>query len=215
MTETTNTKAPKADWELIERDYRLGVKSLREIAKEHGITHAAIAKKAKQFSWVRDLSEKVQAAAKDKVTKALVSKAVTAETTLKDTQSTEVMADVVSRVDLQNRDDLSAVLDVQRNLAQELASLSRPEFSEQLEKLGEIMDESYTTDSGREVKDKVNELYRYIISLAGRVKMAKDIASAYGVYIPVQRKVWGLDEEKQKTSEIDELLKRVRQEMPK
>ena len=47
------------DWELIEREYRAGVLSIREIAKQHGCSDAAIRKKAKQNGWERDLSAKV------------------------------------------------------------------------------------------------------------------------------------------------------------
>lgn len=48
-----------ADWELIERDYRAGMMSLREIGKVHGISDTAIRKKAKAAGWERDLTEKV------------------------------------------------------------------------------------------------------------------------------------------------------------
>lgn len=48
------------DWEKIEEDYRAGIKSSVQIAKEHGITEGAIRKKAKQQSWERDLSYKVR-----------------------------------------------------------------------------------------------------------------------------------------------------------
>ena len=37
-------KAP--DWERIELDYRAGMKTLRQIADEHGLTHGAINKRA-------------------------------------------------------------------------------------------------------------------------------------------------------------------------
>jgi len=49
------TGAP-ADWERIELDYRAGIKTLRQIADEHGITHGAVNKRAKRDGWERDLS---------------------------------------------------------------------------------------------------------------------------------------------------------------
>jgi hypothetical protein len=56
----TATKKEKAtDWELIERDYRAGLLSLREIGKVHGVSDTAIRKKAKAAGWERDLTEKV------------------------------------------------------------------------------------------------------------------------------------------------------------
>ena len=54
----SSTAAPKAarsstDWEAIERDYRAGAKSVREIAKAHSVSDTAIRKKATAQGWVR------------------------------------------------------------------------------------------------------------------------------------------------------------------
>lgn len=49
------------DWEKIELDYRAGVKTLRQIADEHDISHVSINKRAKRDDWVRDLSAKIKA----------------------------------------------------------------------------------------------------------------------------------------------------------
>lgn len=57
-------KKKKIDWEKIEVDYRAGVKTLREIAEEHGITHAYVKKRAKCDGWERDLTAKIKAKAK-------------------------------------------------------------------------------------------------------------------------------------------------------
>lgn len=220
MTEEKKTKKPvrHVDWELAEKQYRAGLLSLREIAANVGCTEGAIRKKAKENGWTRDLSAKIQQKAADKVARDEVRKeqvrsGSTQLSPADERTVVEVNAQKVAEVDIANRQDLREILETQRTLARELAALSKPEFFADLEKLGEIMDESYTTDTGREVKDKVNELYRYIISLAGRVKMAKDISSAYGVYIPLQRKVYGLDVEKKNTDELSRLLDEVRKEI--
>lgn len=49
------------NWERVELDYRSGIKTLREIADEQGITHGAINKRAKRDGWVRDLTAKIKA----------------------------------------------------------------------------------------------------------------------------------------------------------
>lgn len=54
------TSRSNADWERIEQDYRAGVLSIAEMAREHGITRAAIQKRAKAGGWVRDLTTQVQ-----------------------------------------------------------------------------------------------------------------------------------------------------------
>lgn len=209
---TEKKTKPQYDWDLIEKEYRTGLKSNRQLGAEFGPSHTAIAKRAKEYSWTKDLSAKIQQAAADKVAKALVASEVAAATKKDDAALVEAVGQKVADVDLQGREDLRAVLNTQRTLAKELTLLSKPEFAADLVKLGELMDQSGPNENGTWVKDKLNELYQYIISLAGRVKMAKDIASAYSVYIPLQRKIFGLDAEKQQTSEIDDLLKRVHAE---
>jgi len=49
------------DWEAIERDYRLGQLSVREIARRHEVEASTITRRAKKEEWVRDFSEEVKA----------------------------------------------------------------------------------------------------------------------------------------------------------
>ena len=53
-----STKKPTAsrgttDWEAIEREFRAGIRSLREIGAEYGVTEGAIRKRAKRDGWQR------------------------------------------------------------------------------------------------------------------------------------------------------------------
>jgi hypothetical protein len=63
--------AKQPDWEAIERAYRAGMLSLRSIAEANGVAHNTIMKRARKEGWQRDLSSKVRAAAKDKVTRSV------------------------------------------------------------------------------------------------------------------------------------------------
>lgn len=54
-------------WELIRNEYRAGVLSVRDIAKEHGPTEAAIRSRARKENWERDLTEQVRAATRAKL----------------------------------------------------------------------------------------------------------------------------------------------------
>jgi ribose 1,5-bisphosphokinase PhnN len=47
------------DWKAIEREYRAGQLSVREIAKAHGISHTAIQKRPAREAWERNQSEAV------------------------------------------------------------------------------------------------------------------------------------------------------------
>lgn len=197
------------DWELIEKDYRAGIKTDRQIGKERGVSHTAIQKRAKKFGWTKDLTEKIQAAAKSKVAKQVVAKSVATEDKLSDAATVEAYSDIVASVDLIQREDVGLAITNSRNQLKELVLLGEPRFAQILEEIAEAYDESGPTANGGFKTDKTNELYRYIISLAGRVKMAKEIAGSHGVYLPLQRKIFGLDAEKKSVGEFEEMLRRV------
>jgi hypothetical protein len=58
------TPKPRADWEAIERDYRLGIYTVVELAERHHgvVTRQAIAKRAKVKGWSKDLTTAVRQA---------------------------------------------------------------------------------------------------------------------------------------------------------
>lgn len=60
------------DWEAIEREYRVGQLSLREIGRKYDVTDTAIRKHAKLEGWTRDLSDVARRAAKSEVVRSVV-----------------------------------------------------------------------------------------------------------------------------------------------
>ena len=192
------------DWELIERDYRAGIKTLRQIAEERGVSHVAINKRAKKDGWSRDLTQKIQQKAQELVTKAEVTKAVTKERAGNDRDTVSAYGGVLADVEIKQREGVQLGIDNAFGILCELSMLAKPEFREVLEWMADEFDESNPT-----FKDKANELYRYIIGLAGRVKMGKDAAATLGVYYPLQRKQYKLDDEGNNKTTVDDLLEAI------
>lgn len=60
----------RTDWEAIEREYRAGQLSVREIGRQYDVTEGAIRKKAKAENWERALAAKVSAAVREKLVRA-------------------------------------------------------------------------------------------------------------------------------------------------
>lgn len=60
------------DWEAIEREYRAGQLSVREIGRVHKVSHTAINKRAQAEKWPRDVSRRVR----QEITSRLVSAGV-------------------------------------------------------------------------------------------------------------------------------------------
>ncbi|HGH4639181.1 TPA: hypothetical protein ACJIWV_000913 [Enterobacter asburiae] len=101
----------KPDWEAIESAYRAGSLSVRAIGEKHGVNHATILKRANKEGWQRDLTEKVRAATKAKVTKS-VTKSVTKDgnqsPVVTDEQIIEQASDEAAAVVMAHRESLAA-----------------------------------------------------------------------------------------------------------
>jgi hypothetical protein len=196
------------DWKPVEKDYRAGIRPLRDIAKDNGISEGAIRKRAKRDGWTRDLTDRIRSKAVEKVRKAEVRSAGTQKNVLSTATEKQVVdanSDILASADLINRKDVLLALDVSRSQLEEVASLCDPLFRGDLDRLGDLMDQS---TPGK--PDRAAEMYRYIISLAGRIKMGKDVAATHGVYIPMQRKILKLDEEGDRNqSNLDALLAKI------
>lgn len=55
------TKDNAVDWNAIERTYRLGKKSNKQLGADFDVDHSSIGRRAKKFGWVVDKSEEVDA----------------------------------------------------------------------------------------------------------------------------------------------------------
>lgn len=191
-TTTRKTKRATPDWERIELDYRAGVKTLRQIAAEHGISHAAINKRAKKEGWERDLKAKIQAKADALVTKATVTKVVSTETTVSERETIEANAHAVAEVRLAHRRDIQRSRRIVMSLLEELDQQAGGEQVELLQRLGEIM-----RDSGDEAAQKMHAAYERIISLPQRAKTMRDLGDSLRILISLERQAFGLDDKDQ------------------
>ena len=178
---------PTIDWELIERDYRAGVLSVREIAASQGITHGAINKRAKRDGWERDLKAKIKAKADALVSKREVSKLVSAESVATERSIVEANATVIADVRMAHRSDIRRT----RNLALEmLRELEATTANVDLfEELGEILRSE--DDKGA---DKRNDLYNKVISSAQRIDSLKKLSETLKTLIGLEREAFNIDD---------------------
>lgn len=179
--------AKRPDWEAIESAYRAGVMSLREIASQHDISEGAIRKRAKRDDWSRDLNAKIKARSDDMVRKQEVRRQVRTETSLSERVLIEATAEVITNVRMEHRGDIRRARELANVLFDELSAECADVAA--LEKLGELMIEP--DDNGR---DKLNELYRAVISLPERVKSAKALSETLKNLIGLERQAYGLDD---------------------
>lgn len=199
-------KAP-VDWHRIEVDYRAGIKPLRLMAEEHGITHGAINKRAKKEGWSRDLSEKIRARAEEKVSKAAVSTEVSTQRMVTERQVVEANAQIQSDVILGHRKGLAKLGALRDKLLSEVEAIT--DNLELFQNLGELLDESGEDASGRFKSDKRNEVYRRVISMSERIDNAKKLVEIDEKVRKGEREAFGIDAEGAKGNDIDALLAKI------
>lgn len=174
------------DWQAVERDYRAGILSLREMSAAHGVSHVAIKKHAEKTGWSRDLSAKIKAKADELVNRAAVNKEVNAAGAVSEREVIESNALQIARVRGTQRSDITRGRSLCMSLLVELESQTGnlPE----LQALGEML--RAPDDTGA---DKLNDIYRAVISLPERTKTMKALADSLKTLIGLEREAYNID----------------------
>lgn len=117
------TERPKTDWEAIEREYRAGQLSIREIARKHDISDTAIRKEAKARGWARDLADKVRKAVREELVRTDGSQPGSQQQRATDAEIVDAAKRVGVEVQLTHRRDLQQLHGLKRVLADRLATV--------------------------------------------------------------------------------------------
>ena len=103
----TATPRPRADWSAVERDYRTGKFTLRELASKYGVSHQAVSKQVKNGGWTQDLSLAVRQATESRLFQQVVDAEVA--------KSSQAVADtVMAAAEVNMRVILTHRMDAQR-----------------------------------------------------------------------------------------------------
>jgi hypothetical protein len=184
---TVSTPAPGApDWTLIEADYRAGVKSVRTIAEEHGISHTAIGKRAKRDKWERDLAPKIQARADAKVARAAVSSDVAAATKAAEAVVVEVNATLQYQVRMDHRRDIGEARQLWSSLLGELKATGITR--EQIEQLLATMPEAMTSRQ----RDDARQILVRLTGVGARIGNFNTLVHALERLVKLERQAFGI-----------------------
>lgn len=185
------------DYARIEPGWRAGILSPRQLAAQYTeetgqkVSHAAIIKHFVSEGVPRDLKAKIQAKAESLVTAAqakLVTQEVTQETRNRDKSIVDANAQAMATVLLAQREDIQRGKSVVMRLLEELEHQTGVESAALLAELGDLL--RAEDDKGQ---DKLNDLYRRIISLPDRARTMKSLADSLRVMIDLQRQALGMD----------------------
>lgn len=175
MTASTVSNTPNAttktepDWIRIEVDYRAGIKPLRVIAAEHGITHGAINKRAKRDDWTRDLNGKIQAKADALVSRAAVSTEVSRTKAVTEKEVIDSNAVNVAAVQIRHRNHIGRTAEMTVKLLDELEESSKP------------------------VKLEDGKTGPPVVSMAVRAGVLKSLTESLRVTVGLEREAYGIN----------------------
>lgn len=185
----------KVDYEAIEPGWRAGIKSPAQLAAEYAeatgisVSRSAIIKHFEKRGVPRDLSAKVHAKADAMVAEAMVTGKVSTATTLADATIINAAATDVATIRIAHRRDIARSRSLCMTLLGELEAQTgnMPGLVE----LGEILRQP--NENGA---DRLNDIYRAVISLPERSKTMKALAESLKGLVGMEREAYGLDDKK-------------------
>lgn len=175
----------RVDWDAVERDYRTGKFTLRELEGKHGATNSTIARWAKRHGWTQDLSVAVRQA----TNAALISEIVGKECSSAQQSAAETVlaaAEVNKQVILGHRQGLQALTDVKRTLLSQIeqAAAQLPDLAEVIELVRKPDDNGI---------DRANDALRKAMSRSALVDDLKKLADVDEKVRKGEREAFGLD----------------------
>lgn len=169
---------PATDWEAIEREYRAGQLSVSEVARQQGVSHTAINKRAKREGWTRDLTERVR----KEVSARLVSEGVSAEGVR---ETIQVAAERGVALVREHRSDIGQNRAAVTKLLAELHTV--------IENVEEI-EEDIIEDTPGPLNAKRRARMLAAVALPSRAGVVNTLAGALKTLIPLERQAFNLDD---------------------
>ena len=186
------------DWEAVERDYRTGRFTMRELEAKHGIPFATIAARAKKEGWTQDLRKVIRQRATAALVNEMVDSALAEQMAA---QGTEQAGRAAAQAVQAAAEQAKAVMSAHRTRAHALAAtaldllgeLSKAALlAQEQELLAQIL-----AGSGAEPKDEA-EARRVVskaLSLGGRASTVKLLTDSLAKVQEMERKAWDLEDD--------------------
>lgn len=191
------------DWDAVAIDIRAGILTDREIGAKHGRSHGAIQQYAKKHGIERDLTTRIQHKTKAKLAKAQLAKETSQERAkLTEEQTIEIAAEAAATIVIKQQGRIGRHLRLSESLLSELESqtIDRTLY----EQLGELM--AAPDENGI---DRLNELYRKIISTPSRIDSHKKAVETEKTLVALERQAFNLDKEATEDGGIADAIRKA------
>lgn len=177
------------DWEGVERDYRAGVMTIRQIGEAHGISHTLVQRHAKRYAWARDLSERIAVKAEEKLAERTVSVEVAnlPPGKHKDSLIVETRASQVAEIRHGQRQRFSQMAELSTEMFVELKASFANRVD--LNTLGELL--AQYTEGG--APTPLTKAFMDAVALPGQIKAFKDLTDIITKLTDMESKAFKLD----------------------
>ena len=191
----TDKETPKhrADWEAIERDYRTGRFTLRELEAKHGPSYAEISRRAKKQGWTKDLREVIKQA-----TDAAVLRETVTEAQKNVTEAVLVAAELNKQVILKHRGD------IERTNALAMAMLAELQLATHNQDQIQELFEKVTEDVSGQALATAQAQFKDFMRVHSRVSSVHKLADTLAKLQTMERKAFGIGEDGDKPAEAVE-----------
>ena len=176
----------RTDWEAVERDYRTGRFTLRELETKYEVNNSTISRRADKHGWTQDLSTAIKQATNAKLIQSIVAaECSTAQQNAADTVL--AAAEVNKQVILGHRTGLLELTSVKRTLLGQIqqAAALLPDLAEVIEMVRKPDDNGI---------DRANDALRKAMSRSALVDDLKKLADVDEKVRKGEREAFGLDD---------------------
>ncbi len=172
------------DWDAVERDYRTGKFTQRELADKYGVVHGAVGKKARENGWQKDLTEEIRQATNSKLVAELVAKEVS-DSSRAVANTVLAAAEINVQVIRSHRAGLNRITRIKETLLDQIeqAAMQLPELAEAIE-LVRKPDENGV--------DKANDMLRKAMSRTSLVDDLKKLSEVDEKVRKGEREAFGI-----------------------
>lgn len=179
------------DWDAIEREFRLGQKSNKQLATDHGVQPSSIGRRAEKYGWVQDKAAEVRTRAANLLVQSTAAEATGNATGNANPNATpsdreiKVAARVAADVVLGHRKGLSKLSKLRDSMLDEIEAQTTAQ-----DMLAEIIEVARMPDENG--VDKRSDLLMKVISLPSRVESLKKLTEVDEKIRKGEREAFGI-----------------------
>jgi predicted house-cleaning noncanonical NTP pyrophosphatase (MazG superfamily) len=209
---STTTEKKAVDWAVIEKDYRAGVKSNRQMADEHSISETAIRKRAAKYEWKKDLANKIRERAKELVrTQEVRTEVRTEQDVAEDAEIIETNAKMQADVVISHRKDIQRTRSLAAKLLSEVEHVT--DNQDLFEQLGELLIDTSPRENGKVDQNEFKrmEALNRVLDMSGRIDSCKKLSETLKTLIGLEREAFSIDEKTQTEMTLEDYLEKIDQ----